>query len=136
MICCQFSTVNRSEKKASLGLRFKLLLDLLLGPESMGCQDSIEEFLRHRLSSSLLRGDSCCVHQCFPLVLKKSCVRRMRIRKNLCCFFHSNQDPLKVLTHNSQQTIKPPIFIEDETKFNGRKHGKSDLSFEISNLGL
>lgn len=48
----------------------------------------------------------------------------------------SNQDPLKVLTHNSQQTIKPPIFIEDETKFNGRKHGKSDLSFEISNLGL
>ena len=41
--------------------------------QGLSRQDSIQKLLWDRFPSSLLRGYSCCVHQCFPFILHKKC---------------------------------------------------------------
>lgn len=50
-------------------LMLSMLFGLVLRPKSMSSQNSVQELLRHWLSSPLLRGDGCSVHQCFPFIL-------------------------------------------------------------------
>lgn len=56
----------------SSSLMLSMLLNWMLRPVCMGSQDSVQELLRDRLAPSLLWRDSCCMNQCFPLVLLKN----------------------------------------------------------------
>lgn len=65
-----FSQRIRDSRNSNLML--PMLLSLMFRPIGMSRQDSVQQLLGHRFSPSLLRGDSCCVNQCFPFILNKN----------------------------------------------------------------